>query len=124
MANSRRYVRFPSAILHREVELLHFGDQGYPLILIPTSNGRFFDVEDRGLIDSLNWHLEQGYVQVFAIESLDWETFFAPGLSLPERRDRWLTVERHWTEEIIPYARETAQNDFVGVGGCSLLTWQ
>lgn len=37
MANSRQYVRFPSVILRREVELLHFGDQDYPLIFIPTS---------------------------------------------------------------------------------------
>lgn len=120
MGYQREYVRFPSAILGRETELLHFGDSGYPLILIPTSNGRFYDVEDRGLIDSLRSHIDQGYLQVFSIESFDGETWFATQLSLTERRDRWLWVEKHWAEEIIPYAREVAQNDFVVVGGCSL----
>lgn len=119
MAYSRNYVQLPSQILGRDLELLHFGDQGYPLILFPTSNGRFFDVEDQGLIGSLRSHIDQGYLQVFAVESLDWEALLASGVGLAERRDRWLAIEKHWAEELIPYARDVAQNDFVVVGGCS-----
>lgn len=120
MTYLRQYFQFPSQILRRDLEVLHFGDAGYPLILIPAGNRRFFDVEDQGLINSLRWHLDQGYVQVFCVESFDWETFFASTLLLPERRNRWLTLEQHWTDEFIPYVRKITQNDFVVVGGCSL----
>lgn len=120
MAYARRYLRFPSQILGREMEMLHFGHHGYPLICLPTSNGRFFDVEDRGIIASLSHHLEQGYLQAFCVETLDWETFFNRQLDLPQRRDRWLLLEQHWVEELIPYAKAEAQNEFLVVAGFSL----
>lgn len=120
MAYARRYLRFPSQILGREMEMLHFGHHGYPLICLPTSNGRFFDVEDRGIIASLSHHLEQGYLQAFCVETLDWETLFNRQLDLPQRWDRWLLLEQHWVEELIPYAKAEAQNEFLVVAGFSL----
>jgi len=119
MGFRRRYTRFWSPILGRDMELLHFGDWGYPLLFLPTSEGRFYDLEDRGMIASLSEAIGRGYVQVFCLETLDHETLFAP-VSLGERRDRWLALERHWVEEFIPYACHEAQNNFLGVAGCSL----
>jgi esterase/lipase superfamily enzyme len=120
MAYTRRYFQFFSQILQRNLHVLHFGDYGYPMIFFPTSHGRFTDLEDRGIIDSLRHHIDQGYLQVFCVETLDDEALLASGLSLTERRDRWLTLERHWTEEFIPYMRHEAQNDFVVAAGCSM----
>ncbi len=120
MTYSRQYFRFPSKILQRQMEGLHFGNSGYPMLLFPTDQGRFFDPEDRGLIDCLRQHLERGYLQVFCLETLDWETFLAADLDLQQRRQRWLALERHWCEEFIPYACQMAQNDFLVIAGCSL----
>jgi esterase/lipase superfamily enzyme len=120
MSYPRRYLRFASRVLGREMEMLHFGHRGYPLICLPTSNGRFFDLEDRGIIASLGHHLEQGYLQAFCVETLDWETLFNRELDVPQRRDRWLLLEQHWVEELIPYAKAEAQNDFLVVAGFSL----
>ena len=120
MAYSRRYFRFYSHVLRRDMEALHFGNWGYPLLIFPTSNGRFFDAEDRGLIASLRSHIDKGHVQVFCVETLDSELLLASGVSLSERRDRWLALERHWTSEFIPYIRHRAHNDFVVAAGCSL----
>ncbi len=120
MAYCRRYFRFNSQILQREMEVLHFGDSGYPMLLFPSSNGRFFDPEDRGLIAALGRHLDMGWTQVFCLDTLDWETFFASGLTIQERRQQWLLLERHWCKEFIPYACDEAQNDFVVAAGCSL----
>jgi len=119
MAYRRRYFQFYSQILQRQMDCLHFGDWGYPLLFFPTSQGRFFDLEDRGIIESLRPQIEKGYLQVFCLDTLDQETLFAP-VSLSERRDRWLALERHWLEEFIPYAQTQAQNDFVAAAGCSL----
>lgn len=120
MAYARRYFRFQSKIWPEELEVLHFGTSGYPLLLFPSRCGRFFDPEDRGLIASLRWYLDQGYVQVFCLDTRDSETLFAPKLSLRERRDRLMKLERHWAKEFIPYACDEAQNDFLVVAGCSL----
>ncbi|MDB9518229.1 alpha/beta hydrolase-fold protein [Roseofilum reptotaenium CS-1145] len=120
MAYCRRYFRFYSHILQREMEVLHFGDSGYPMLLFPSSNGRFFDPEDRGLIAALGRHLDMGWTQVFCLDTLDWETLLAPGLTIQERRQRWLLLEKHWCKEFIPYACDEAQNDFLVAAGCSL----
>jgi esterase/lipase superfamily enzyme len=120
MAYTRRYFKFFSHILARSMEVLHFGDWGYPMIIFPTSRGRFFDLEDRGIISSLRAHLDRGYLQVFCVDTLDWEALLAPGASLVGRRERWLALERHWTEEFIPFVRTQAGNDFLVVAGCSL----
>jgi esterase/lipase superfamily enzyme len=119
MTYSRRYFQFFSQVLQRNMDVLHFGDWGYPMVLFPTSRGRFYDLEDRGIISSLRAHLDRGYVQVFCVETLDWEVLLAP-VCLAERRDRWLALERHWTDEFLPHLRDKAQNDFVVAAGCSL----
>ncbi|AGY59842.1 hypothetical protein GKIL_3596 [Gloeobacter kilaueensis JS1] len=120
MAYSRRYFQFYSHVLQRDLDVLHFGNWGYPMLVFPTSRGRFFDAEDRGLIASLHRHIDQGYLQVFCVETLDWELLLACGVSFAERRERWLALERHWTDEFIPYVRHKAQNDFLVAAGCSL----
>ncbi|MDJ1182838.1 alpha/beta hydrolase-fold protein [Roseofilum casamattae] len=120
MAYCRRYFRFDSNILQREMEVLHFGDSGYPMLLFPSSNGRFFDAEDRGLITALQQHLDMGWTQIFCVDSLDWDTLLAPELTIAERRHRWLALEQHWLKEFIPYVCDEAQNDFLVTAGCSL----
>ncbi len=120
MAYARRHFRFYSSILSRELDVLHFGTWGYPMLLFPTSGGRFYDLEDQGIIAGLRSHLEQGYLQIFCLETLDQETLDARSLPIQQRRDRWLALERHWVEEFIPYAIQQAQNNFLVAAGCSL----
>lgn len=120
MAYTRQYFQFFSPVLQRQMEVLHVGDWGYPLILLPTSRGRFFDLEDRGILASLRPHIERGYLQAFCIDTHDDQALLAAGVSLAERRERWLALERHWCEELIPFVRSQADNDFVVVAGCSL----
>lgn len=119
MAYTRDYLHIDSGILGRSLEMLRFGDQGSPLLCFPTSNGRFFDLEDRGIIASLKPHIESGSRQVFCAETLDSETFFNGSLSLAERRERWLALERHWTDELIPYIQATTQQAHVDLAGFS-----
>ena len=45
---NREYHKWYSPYLGREMELLVFGHGGTPLVVFPTSMGRFFDYEERG----------------------------------------------------------------------------
>src|ERR1700689_950968 len=47
---NREYHKWYSPALQREMELLVFGHAGVPMIVFPTSMGRFFDYEDRNMI--------------------------------------------------------------------------
>ncbi len=45
---NREYHKWYSNALRRDMELLVFGHSGVPLLVFPTSMGRFFDYESRG----------------------------------------------------------------------------
>ena len=50
----REYHKRYSTRLGREMELLVFGAAGLPVLVFPTSCGRFFDFEDRGMVAALS----------------------------------------------------------------------
>lgn len=56
--------RWYSPNLNRDIEVLAFGHQGYPVILFPTSMGRYYENKDFKLIESVNWFLDNGLVKI------------------------------------------------------------
>lgn len=44
------------------MELLVFGHAGARVVVFPTSQGRFFQWEDMGMMDTLGEHLERGWI--------------------------------------------------------------
>ena len=62
---NREYHKGYSQELHREMETLVFGHAGTPLLVFPTSMGKFFEYEDRGMIGVLAQKIERGELQVF-----------------------------------------------------------
>ena len=47
---NREYHKWYSSRLGRDMELLVFGHAGLPVLVFPTSGGRFYEFEDRGMI--------------------------------------------------------------------------
>src|SRR5260370_38451406 len=56
----RDYIKEYSPSLGREMEILHFGHAGRPLLVFPTSMGRFYQWEDFGLVGGLSDYIESG----------------------------------------------------------------
>ena len=69
---TEQYHRWYSPNLNHDVEMLVFGDRGYPVILFPTSQGRYFQNKDEGLINSVRWFIDEGLVKIYCPDSLDW----------------------------------------------------
>jgi esterase/lipase superfamily enzyme len=46
--------------------MLVFGDRGFPVILFPTTKGRYHQNKDFGLIESVKWFVDQGLVKIIA----------------------------------------------------------
>ena len=70
----RQYIKWHSPSLHREMELLAFGDRGFPVLVFPTSGGRFFEYEDRGMVNALRPKIDRGELQVICVDSVDQES--------------------------------------------------
>jgi esterase/lipase superfamily enzyme len=58
------------------MELLLFGHSGQPLLVFPTSMGRFFEYEDRGMVQTLAEPIEQGRLLLFCVDSVDTESLY------------------------------------------------
>ena len=116
---NREYKNTYSHELHRDVELLVFGHAGSPLLVFPTSMGRFFEYEDRGAIGVLSPKIERGELQVFCPDSVDTESWYNKSVHPRVRVLRHLQYERYILHELLPFLRWKNQSSQLAVTGCS-----
>src|SRR3989449_4417586 len=98
----RDYIKEYSHSLGRDMELLHFGHAGRPLLVFPTSMGRFYQWEDFGLVGILAGRIEEGRLQLWCVDSVDGESWYAGGRPPHERVRRHLDYERYVVDEVLP----------------------
>ena len=103
----RDYIKEYSRSLGRDMELLHFGHAGRPLLVFPTSMGRFFQWEDFGLVGALSDFIESGAIQLICVDSVDAESWYAKDRPPAERVIRHLQYESYLVDEILPRLPET-----------------
>lgn len=91
-----------SAALGREMEFKRYGHAGRPVVMFPTSNGRFFQYEDTGTIAALGGFIESGRIQIWTLDGIDGETFFARHGDTHRAVGRHEGYFRHIREEMLP----------------------
>jgi esterase/lipase superfamily enzyme len=91
-----------SPALGREMEMLLFGTAGLPLLVFPTSMGRFYQWEDFGMVEALSDKIEAGWIQLWCVDSVDEESWYAGGRPPRQRVQRHLQYERYVADEVIP----------------------
>lgn len=121
-----KYFKEYSYRLGRDMEYKVYGSRGKPLIVIPCQSGRFYEFEDMKMLDIYAPYIEEGRIQVFAVDSIDGETLadFACGdlRARVQRHESWI---RYIVEEAVPRfsAVNTAANGWemrFAVAGLSL----
>ena len=104
------YFKEYSKNLNREMEFKVYGHAGKPVLMFPTQCCRFYEFEDKHMIDVYAPYIEQGKVQVFAIDSVDSETYVSDG----DCRGRiW------WYEQWIKYVVEEAIPRFLQISAAA-----
>ena len=102
----RQYLKQWSSALGRDMELLVFGSVGLPLLVFPTSMGRFYQWEDFGMVDALRDKVDAGLIRLFCVDSVDEESWYASGKRPPDRVARHLQYEAYLADELIPHLPE------------------
>lgn len=116
----REYHCWHSPHLDRRMELLVFGDRGARVLVFPTRAGRFYDFEDWRLVAALRPMIEQGWIQLFCIDSVDAESFYCNWAHPSGRVRRHLQYEAYVLQEVLPFTRHRNPNPFMTALGCSL----
>jgi len=90
---NREYNKEYSRELGRDMESLVYGHAGRPILVFPSSQGRFFEYEDAGMIRALAGKLEAGAIQVFCVDSVDSESWYNKSVHPGARIWRHLQLE-------------------------------
>ena len=85
---NRQYRKWWSPALGRDMELFVFGDGGTPVLVFPTSMGRFYQWEDFGMVAHMAERIEQGWLQLWCVDSVDSESFYDKKKAPQERAQR------------------------------------
>lgn len=116
---NREYHAWYSPALNRQMELLVFGHAGAPVLVFPTSRGRFFEYEDRGMVAALSYAINQGSIQLYCVDSVDAESWYCDWAHPRDRLIRHDQYERYILDEVLPFMRHKNPNTFVMTHGCS-----
>ena len=72
-----QYYKEYTPALQRDMEFKVYGHAGLPFIVFPCQDGKYFDFESRGMIDTVQNYIEEGRLQLFCIGCVDEETWSA-----------------------------------------------
>src|SRR5215210_2160671 len=82
---SENHVKWFSPRMRREMEMLVSGHAGAPVIVMPSSWGRFYEWKDFLMIDTLADKIDGGHIQLYGIDSFCAESWYSDQNPPPER---------------------------------------
>jgi esterase/lipase superfamily enzyme len=101
------------------MELLVFGHGGARVLVFPTSMGRFFEWEDRGMIGALGEHVGRGWLQLYCLDSVDGESWYNRRAHPHDRAWRHQQYEDYIVREVLPFAWHRNPTPFTIATGAS-----
>jgi esterase/lipase superfamily enzyme len=115
----RHYHKWFSHRLGRDMEMLVFGRAGQPVIVFPTSCGRFYEFEDRGMVHAIHSKIEAGQLHLFCVDSVDGESWYNREATPRARIERQMQYERYVMDEVLPLVRKENGLPHLATLGCS-----
>lgn len=101
------------------MELLVFGHGGAPILVFPTSMGRFFEYEDRGMIGAMWDKIERVQAQVFCVDGVDSESWYNRWAHPRYRVPRHMEYDDYLANDVIPFIRSKNWSSYLTTTGCS-----
>jgi esterase/lipase superfamily enzyme len=106
------------------MEMLVFGHSGARMLAFPTSMGRFFEWEDFRLIDAMRHQLDNGWIQIFCVDGVDSESWYAKWKHPHDRAVRHEQYDAYLRSEAVPFTAWRNPNPFLMTVGPSFGAYQ
>lgn len=113
------YHKWYTQYLSRDFEMLVFGHSGFPIILFPTSKGKYYENKDFGLIGSALELIESGKVKIYCPDGIDGQSWYNYDIHPADRVKTHMAYERVILNDVIEFAKYETNSKTVGVAGCS-----
>lgn len=115
----RDHVKWWSPSLNREMEFLWFGKFGRPVMLFPTSAGRYYENEDFHLARSVSDKVDAGEIQLILVDTVNDESWYNRNIYPKHRALRHTQYDSYLRHELVPYIHNRAQRGDLAVYGAS-----
>lgn len=113
------YHKWHSLYLDREFEMLVFGHSGFPVIIFPTSGGRYFEAKDRRLIESAGDLINSGKIKIYCPDSVNTDSWYNYNINPADRVKTHIGYENLILNDVIEFAKYDTGFNKVAVAGCS-----
>jgi len=111
--------------LDRTMNVAVYGHFGFALLLFPTAAEDFFEYERCGLLEAIRWFVESGKLKVFAIDSVNGESWLNETIAPADRAVRQQQFNAYVTEEIVPFIWDQCSREtMIIAGGASIGAYQ
>jgi esterase/lipase superfamily enzyme len=101
------------------MEYLWFGKFGRPVILFPTSAGRYYENEDFKLAESVSDKVNAGEIQLILPDTVNDESWYNKSVHPAVRAARHAQYDSYLRNELVPYIHNRAQRGDLVVYGAS-----
>lgn len=113
------YKKWHSPTLGKEFEMVVYGHYGTPVIVFPTTMGRFFESRDFKLIESARHLIEEGKVKIYCVDSVDKLSWYNKRVHPAERVRNHIWYDKFIADEVINGIRHAYGIHKVVVAGAS-----
>lgn len=105
--------------LSKDIEMQVFGHAGYPVIVFPTTMGRYYEAKDFKLIESVRWFVEQGKVTIYCPDSINELSWYNKKIHPAQKVQNHIWYDKMVVDEIVNKIRHKSPTGRVAVAGCS-----
>ncbi|MBP7821573.1 MAG: esterase family protein [Saprospiraceae bacterium] len=105
--------------LSMDFEMAVYGHGGYPIIMFPSSMGRYYESKDFGLIESVRWFLDRGIISIYCPDSVDKHSWYNKQVHPARRVKNHIWYDKMVLDEIVHRVRHNTPSGKVAVAGCS-----
>ncbi|MCE7991147.1 MAG: esterase family protein [Roseivirga sp.] len=113
------YFKWYSPTLSKDIEMLVFGHAGYPVIVFPSTMGRYHESKDFKLIDSAKWFIDQGMIQIYCPDSIDKDSWYNKEIHPADRVKNHIWYDKFIMDEVVHSIRKEKGIAKVCVAGAS-----
>jgi esterase/lipase superfamily enzyme len=100
---TERYLQHHSHSLGRTIDMLAFGHSGIPVVLFPTSMGKYYQNKDFKMLEAASWFIDQGLVRIYCPDSVDSESWYNRAAHPAERVRRHQQYDAYLRYELMPF---------------------
>ncbi len=110
-----------SPSLNRQMDIVTYGNYGFPLLMFPTAAADYLEYERFHLIDAMRGAIDAGKVKVFSINSINRFSWLNDKVHPREKALRQVEFNSYIANEVVPYIWNSCQGRFgIITAGASL----